>query len=85
MNKELEIFARQNLKEGLGECTPEQQHFFKRMYSHKDLDKPINDVVDSMPKDKLSWAMEQVKRTVADNRKKRAQIEEGAFDFLRII
>lgn len=32
---------------------------FKRMYSHLDLDKDINQVVDDMPTKQLAWALTQ--------------------------
>ena len=67
MNQELQDFARKTLKEGLEKCTDDQRLIFKRMYSHKDLEKPIDAVVDQMPAEKLSWAMDQVKRTVVKN------------------
>jgi len=37
---------------------------FKRMYSHKNLDLPINEVVDNMPDDKIDWAMQQCQNTL---------------------
>ena len=64
MNKELEIFARDTLKERLAKCTEEQCFMFKRIYSHADHSKDINDVVDSMIIDDLDNAMQQVKRTL---------------------
>jgi len=64
MNNELQAFARASLKDGLSKCTEGNQLMFKRMYSPKDLDKSICDVVDSMPVDKLDWAMQQVQRTL---------------------
>lgn len=63
MNKELQDFARNKLKDGLRECTAAQQLIFKHMYSHKKLDMPIDEVVDGIPSEKLSWAMEQVNNT----------------------
>jgi len=65
MNNKLQDFARDDLKEGLAQCTEEEQHFFKRMYSPDDLELPIDDVVDSLPDEKLDWAMQQVERTLA--------------------
>ena len=54
MNNELQTFARDNLKKkDLAQCTDEQQLFFKRMYSHKNLKADINNIVDNMPEDKL--------------------------------
>lgn len=64
MNSQLSGFARQTLKDGLQKCTQEQQLLFKRMYSHKNLDKDINDVVDQIPNEKLDWAMQQIQRTL---------------------
>lgn len=64
MNKQLQIFARRTLKEGLAKCTPDEHHIFRRMYSFKDLKKPIDEVVDGMDPDKLDWAMQQVQRTL---------------------
>ena len=64
MNKKLQDFARKTLKEGLSQLTEEQQLLFKRMYSPKNLDAEINEVVDAMEPDKFNWAMQQVQRTL---------------------
>ena len=64
MNKKLQEYAREQLKEGLSKCNEKQQYFFKRMYSDNDLEADINDVVDNMPEDKLDWAMQQVESTL---------------------
>ena len=69
MNKTLEKFARDELKKGLAKCTEGEHLMFKRMYSHKNLDMDINDVVDSMPSEKLDWAMQQVERSLAKKEK----------------
>ncbi len=69
MNEILEQFARQTLKDGLKKCTEEQVMVFKRMYSHKNLEAPIDEVVDKMPVDKLDWAMMQVQATLKKNQK----------------
>lgn len=71
MNKHLQKFARKTLKEDLFWCYQEQQMVFKLMYSHLNLDMQINDVVDQIYHTKLSWAMEQVKRTLELNEKQR--------------
>jgi hypothetical protein len=60
MNEQLQTYARRKLKEGLSQCSDEEQLLFKRMYAGGNLDLPINDVVDSMEAEKLDWAMEQV-------------------------
>lgn len=64
MNDKLRDFAKQELKNGLSQCTTAEVLLFKRMYSHKNLNANIGDVVDNMPDDKLSWAMDQVDRTL---------------------
>lgn len=64
MNQHLQKFARQWLKDGLAKLPESNHEIFKRMYSHKDLNKPINDVVDAMPADKLDWAMQQVENSL---------------------
>ena len=64
MNKKLQAYARNSLKDGLAQCPDKMQMFFKRMYADGDMNKTINDVVDSMPEGKLDWAMQQVKKTL---------------------
>lgn len=64
MNDKLEAFARKELKDMLAQCTAGQIHNFKRMYSHGSLTLDINTVVDSMPSEKLDWAMQQCQRTL---------------------
>ena len=64
MNEQIQGFARNELKAGLSKLPESNQLIFKRMYSHKNLDADINDVVDSMPADKLDWAMQQVQRSL---------------------
>ena len=68
MNDQLQQFARAKLKEGLLKCTNEQQNFFKRMYSHNNMKKPIIEVVDNMNEDKLDHAMRQLERTLEMNK-----------------
>jgi len=64
MNKQLQRYARMTLKVGLSKLPEENNLIFKRMYSHKNLDAKINDVIDALPEDKLDWAMEQVQRSL---------------------
>ena len=66
MNSQLQEYARQQLKEGLAQLPDGHHVIFKRMYSHDNLDMPINDVVDNMPEDRLDWAMQQVERTIVN-------------------
>ena len=64
MNDDLQEYARTQLKEGLAKLPHTHHRLFKRMYSHTDLDKNIDDVVDDMPADKLDWAMQQVQNSL---------------------
>ena len=64
MNEQLKAFARRALKEGLAQLPESNRLLFKRMYSHKNLEADINDVVDGMPEEKLDWAMQQVERSL---------------------
>jgi len=64
MNEKLEKFARDTLLEGLNKLKAEHMLLFKRMYSHKDIEKPIDEVVRDMDTDKLDWAMTQVQETL---------------------
>lgn len=52
------------LKERIQLCTPEQQVVFRRMYSHKDLSRPTDEIVDAIPDESLDWALQQVDRTL---------------------
>lgn len=70
VNKELQDYARTKIKEGLSRCTDKEQHLFKRMYSHENLQADINDVVDNMPEEILDWAMYQVAKTLRDRESK---------------
>lgn len=64
MNIELELYARESLKESLKKCNEAQIKLFKRMYSYDNLGRSIEDVVDNIPSEKLDWAMQQVSRTL---------------------
>lgn len=63
MNSTIEKFTRQTIKDGLKRCTESQQFLFKRMYSPKNLELPIDEVVDKMPIEKLDWALTQIEST----------------------
>ena len=64
MNQQLQDYARAEIKRGLSKLPEKCELMFKRMYSHEDLTKDINVVVDEMPEDKLNWAMEQVQNSI---------------------
>ena len=78
MNDVLKEFARQSLKDGLAQCTKDQQRRFKLMYGQPTeprcrtpdvvsliKGRDIKKVVDGMPEESLDWAMVQVQRTLA--------------------
>ena len=68
MNKRLQKFARDSMKEDLailGLHNMEYLRKFKLMYSYGNLDLPIGEVVDKMPAEKLDWAMTQIVNTLA--------------------
>lgn len=70
MRNETLIVTGKNILKGLLEqCTEGQQIMFKRMYSYKNLECPINEVVDNMIPDKIDWAISQCERTVEKNKK----------------
>lgn len=52
---------RSEIKRILSKLEDKNRLVFKRMYSHLDLDKDINLVVDDMPAPKLDWALQQCK------------------------
>lgn len=66
----MSIKLRAEILEKLQQCTPEQQHIFKRMYANRRLDLPIKNVVENMFKDNLMTALSQVERTLINNGKK---------------
>jgi len=70
MNEELQAYARNYIKEALSQCTEREHEIFKLMYSHLNLDKPINQVVDDMPYEQLDWAMKQMDNTLKLHKEK---------------
>ncbi len=58
------------IKELLILCAEPQQLMFKRMYSAKNLELPLNEVVDNMENDRLEWALSQIETTIKNNQKK---------------
>ena len=78
MNDALQQYARDTLKDGLSQLPAGWQNLFKRMYGGKPTRRgedsltlaeiearPIDEVVDEMPAEKLDWAMQQVERSIA--------------------
>jgi len=64
MNKDLQNFARMEIKEGLAQLPENWQTMFKRMYFPDDINLPIDEVVDLVPEEKLDWAMQQISRSL---------------------
>ncbi len=64
MNKTLETNTRTYLLELVQQCTEAQQLLFKRMYSHKNLEASLEEVVNNMPIAKLDWAVSQCEKTL---------------------
>jgi hypothetical protein len=60
VNEQLQTFARDTIKEGLALLSESHRLIFKKMYSHEGLDVDINHVVNTMPENKLDWAMRQI-------------------------
>ncbi len=52
---------KQNIKFILSQLTDSNRNVFMRMYSHTDLDKDINMVVDELPNNRVDWALQQCK------------------------
>ena len=67
MNETLKNATKGILKSLLARCTKEQQMMFRRMYSPKKLEIPINDAVDQMDENKMDRAMDQCEMTVKKN------------------
>ncbi len=65
MNNTIIELTKSEIKKGLSKCTNDQQHLFKRMYSHNNLDLDINTVVDNMDVENLDTALSQIERTLA--------------------
>lgn len=79
MNKHLQKFARDTIKQRLLQCSVEQRLLFKQMYFPKDLTVSVDAIVNDMDESKLDWAMQQVEATLDKNKreKKDAEFDEG--------
>lgn len=55
------------MKTEIAKCTEGEQMLFKRMYSHKNLELPIDQVIDNMEGDKLDHAFDQIEKTNIKN------------------
>ena len=59
MSKTKQQQRRDEIKRILGFLDDHNHLVFKRMYSHKDTTKDINQIVDEMPANQLQWALQQ--------------------------
>jgi len=64
MDDYMKLCASNYLKMNIAKCTETEQQLFKQMYSHKNLTLPIEEIIDSIPEEKLDWAVGQVRRTL---------------------
>ncbi len=69
MNKTVVKFIREEIKKGLSQLEDTHRLRFNRMYSYDNLERPVNDVVDSMPEEKLNWALTQVENSLKKEKK----------------
>jgi hypothetical protein len=71
LRKEFDQKLRDELREGLSLCTPQQRRIFVLMYARNKENPPdFERVVQSVPHEKLEWAMQQVQNTL--NKRKRS-------------
>ena len=70
MNSTSERNARELLKKLISECTEGQQHLFKRMYSHANLERCTDEIVDNLHSDKLDRVVSQCEITLEKNNSK---------------
>lgn len=61
--------GRQLLKDMLEQCTGPQQDVFRNMYGHRHPEWTLDQIVDDMPGERVSWALEQVERTIKNNKR----------------
>jgi hypothetical protein len=72
MNRQLQDFARQQIRDGLELMGPEQLRVFALMYGRKGGQRSVEDavampmaeIVNEIPPEKLDWAMQQVANTL---------------------
>lgn len=65
--KSIYDMGRDEMKKLIKQCTPDQHVFFKRMYSHTNLEMPIDEVIEKIPDIKVGWALQQIQRTIDKN------------------
>lgn len=68
MNETVAGFIRKEIKVGLHQLPETCQSLFVKMYSHDDLSRTIDEVVDRMPEGKLDWALSQVENSLKEQK-----------------
>lgn len=68
------------LKQLLGSLPESNVDVFKHMYSHKDLTKDINSIVDELPDSKIIWCISQCENTVKKVAERRENQIKSIFD-----
>ena len=63
MNKTIEEFTREEIKEKLKTLPQGNVNMFMRMYAGNNTNKTVNEVVDEMPVEKLDWALTQIENS----------------------
>ncbi len=80
MNDVVKITIKKELKKGLLNCTEAQQNFFKKIFSYKNQNLSIDDVIDLIKDEKLEGALQLVERTSTNNKnKKRAAMKQAKY------
>ena len=59
--------ARTIIKQGLSQLTESHRKTFRLMYSHENLETPVETIVDEMLVGKLHWCMQQVQRSLDED------------------
>ena len=65
MDSDVKEFYYQEIRNGLQKCTESQRQFFDRLYPNG---------IENIEDDRLDWALQQVKRTIAKNEKKQQEV-----------
>ncbi len=64
MDSDVKEFYYQEIRNGLQQCTESQRQFFDRLYPNG---------IENIEDNRLDWALQQVKRTIAKNEKKQQE------------
>ncbi|MEJ2294088.1 MAG: hypothetical protein P8Y23_04910 [Candidatus Lokiarchaeota archaeon] len=73
MNKNIQDFARNYIKDGLKKLPERCTVLFKKMYANGCMTLDIETVVNKMPDSKLDWAMQQIERSIEIEERKKGE------------